>query len=304
VYKDILIDLYYKPEFNSKPRNQSIKEKLNCSIEINNPTYGLYRNERRSSMYKYIAAELVWYFSGDNKLEFIEKYAKFWETIKNEDDTLNSAYGNLIFKELNEYGLTQWEWATSSLLKDKDTRQAILHFNNSSHQYSTNKDVVCTMYGIFHIRNNKLEFTLHMRSNDVILGLPTDMAFFTLLHQQMHSYLKKEYKIEISFPAKLYEETFQPLKALFIRHEGSHVVFGHKGNSPLFQQEISSMIEAKIAVNIENIDVFLKDSINITLYFSNGIKKHSLKLSETLTYNGKQLSKSDFTKINTLTMEI
>ncbi len=136
-------------------------------------------------------------------------------------------------------------------------------------------------------------------------GKYSSMSFYPkFLIRNAGNIVEKEYKIEISFPAKLYEETFQPLQALFIRHEGSHVVFGHKGNSSLFQQEISSMIEAKIAVNTENIDVFLKDSINITLYFSNGIKKHNLKLSDTLTYNGKQLEKSDFTYIRSLTMEI
>jgi len=136
-------------------------------------------------------------------------------------------------------------------------------------------------------------------------GKYSSMSFYPkFLIRNAGNIVEKEYKIEISFPAKLYEETFQPLQALFIRHEGSHVVFGHKGNSPLFQQEIASMIEAKIAVNTENIDVFLKDSINITLYFSNGIKKHNLKLSDTLTYNGKQLEKSDFTNVKALTMEI
>lgn len=136
-------------------------------------------------------------------------------------------------------------------------------------------------------------------------GKYSSMSFYPkFLIRNAGNIVEKDYKIEISFPAKLYEESFQPLQALFIRHDGSHVVFGHKGNNPLFQQEISTMIEGKIAVNSENIDVFLKDNINITLYFSNGIKKHSLKLSETLTYNGKQLEKSDFSNVKTLTMEI
>ncbi|HOZ31200.1 MAG TPA: ATP-binding protein [Bacteroidales bacterium] len=136
-------------------------------------------------------------------------------------------------------------------------------------------------------------------------GKYTAMSFYPkLLIRNAGNIVEKDYKIEISFPAKLYEESFQPLQALFIRHEGSHVVFGNTGNHPLFQQEISTMIEAKIAVNTENIDVFLKEYMNITLYFSNGIKKHSLKLSDTLTYNGKTIRKEDFTNIRTLTMEL
>ncbi len=136
-------------------------------------------------------------------------------------------------------------------------------------------------------------------------GKYSAMSFYPkLLIRNAGNIVEKDYKIEVSFPAKLYEESFQPLQSLFIRHEGSHVVFGNKGNHPLFQQEIATMIEAKIAVNTENLDVFLKDYLNVTLYFSNGIKKHSLKLSDTLTYNGKALGKEDFTNVRTLTMEL
>lgn len=129
-------------------------------------------------------------------------------------------------------------------------------------------------------------------------GKYSSMSFYPkLLIRNAGNIVEKDYKIEISFPAVLYEESFQPLQALFIRHEGSHVVFGQKGNAPIFQEEISTMIEAKIAVNHENIEEFLKEFMNIKLYFSNGIKKHSIKLSETLTYNGKKLKKDDFTGI-------
>jgi thymidylate synthase len=127
---------------------------------------------------------------GRNDVEYIAKYAKFWESIKNEDDTVNSSYGYLLFNNLNEHSLTQYQWALESLLNDKDSRQAILHFNLPIHQRHGNKDFVCTVYGIFQIRNNRLNFTIHMRSNDVILGLPTDIAFFAVLQSQMLSHLQ------------------------------------------------------------------------------------------------------------------
>ena len=136
-------------------------------------------------------------------------------------------------------------------------------------------------------------------------GKYSSMSFYPkILIRNAGNVVEKDYKVEISFPAKLYEESFQPLQSLFIRHDGSYVVFGQKGNNPLFQQEISTMIEAKIAVTIENIDVFMKEYINITLYFSNGIKKHSLKLCDTLTYNGKYLKKEDFSEVRVLKMDI
>ena len=49
------------------------------------------------------------------------------------------------------------------------------------------------MYGIFHIRNNKLFLTINMRSNDAILGTATDIAFFTVLQQQALKHLQVTY---------------------------------------------------------------------------------------------------------------
>ena len=50
------------------------------------------------------------------------------------------------------------------------------------------------MYAIFHIREDRLNLTVHMRSNDIILGLPTDFAFFTTLQSHMLMHLQKVHK--------------------------------------------------------------------------------------------------------------
>jgi thymidylate synthase len=110
---------------------------------------------------------------------------------------LNSSYGNLIFRELNEHGHTQYNWVIKSLLKDKDSRQAFMHFNKPRHQFQENKDQVCTLNAIFHIRDNKLNMTLTMRSNDVILGFMTDFTFFSILHQQVYLLVLVHQKVRL-----------------------------------------------------------------------------------------------------------
>jgi thymidylate synthase len=190
VYEELLHELMNDPEYVTQPRDMKINELCDVALVIEDPLSCLYENEVRSSQFKYIAAEFLWYFMGRNDVEYISKYAKFWETIQNEDGTVNSAYGNLIFNKKNEYGFTQYEWALESLLKDKDSRQAVLHFNLPSHQWNGNRDFVCTMYAIFQIRNSRLNFTVSMRSNDVILGLPTDVAFFVTLQSQLLNHLR------------------------------------------------------------------------------------------------------------------
>jgi thymidylate synthase len=133
-YHSILYDLLYRPDYDVKPRDLRVKEILNCCVHIEEPMVNMYTNKYRSAPLKYIAAEILWYFSGSNLPNFIEKYASMWTSLTNSDGTLNSAYGNLIFHNKNNYGLSQYEWVIESLKRDKDSRQAFMHFNLPSHQ--------------------------------------------------------------------------------------------------------------------------------------------------------------------------
>jgi len=216
VYREILEDLLNDSDFIASPRGMEVKEIRDCSMEIKFPTMNLYKNKYRSSPEKYIAAELLWYFAGTNNPEFIEHYASMWKNIHNADGTVNSSYGNLLFTEKNEHGFTQYQWAIESLKRDKDTRQAFMHFNKPEHQFFENKDQVCTMQAIFHIRDNQLFMTITMRSNDVILGFMTDWAFFSTLHYHVYNQLLPYYKdlkmgsyTHISHSMHLYERHYE-----------------------------------------------------------------------------------------------
>lgn len=222
LYSKCLRDLLRSPEFVTSPRGMKILENTNVALVLENPLSCLYSNQRRSSQKKYISAELLWYFMGRKDVEFIKDYAKFWTSIQNEDGTVNSAYGNLVFTKKNRFGYSQYDWALKSLIKDRDSRQAVLHFNMPEHQYLTNKDFVCTMYAIFQLREDRLNLTVSMRSNDVILGLPTDVAFFATLQGQMLSHLKSKYPdirlgtyTHIANSLHLYEHHFKLVEEMF-----------------------------------------------------------------------------------------
>jgi thymidylate synthase len=178
-----------------------------------------YTNKYRSSQLKYIAAEILWYFSCTDNPGFIENYASLWKSLHNPNGSVNSAYGNLIFTEMTPHCHTQYEWVIESLKRDKDTRQAFMHFNKPSHQFFENKDQVCTLNALFHIREDKLYMTVTMRSNDVIYGFMTDWTFFTVLMQHVYLHMKKYYpKLElgsythISHSMHLYERHYDLVK--------------------------------------------------------------------------------------------
>jgi len=213
-YLGSLQDIYFNPDYKSAPRGLPCREKTDYSFRVLNPinepivTKDLDRNKVIAD---YTAKEVELYDSCTNLATDFGKASKFWLNLANPDGTVNSAYGYLIWKNKShghgyyemlskgQQGLvkdnmrTPWEWAKESLIADKDTRQAILRFSLPEHQWHGNKDQTCTMHANFLIRDDKLNLSVVMRSNDLVLGLVYDMPWFVSLIDRMVEELKPTY---------------------------------------------------------------------------------------------------------------
>lgn len=126
----------------------------------------------------YALGELIWYFSGDNHLDFINKFSSVWNKLSDDGKTCNSAYGYLLQEK---FGFNQIDTIVNLLKKDNDTRRAVLNLNYANKSVITTKDEPCTVCIQFFIRNHKLNTTVYMRSNDLYTGFPYDILFFTEL---------------------------------------------------------------------------------------------------------------------------
>lgn len=210
--------------YSTSPRGQKINENINSIFVLTDPTSNLFScPDDRSVTHQtgYLKRELTLYLAATNSAELFTKASAFWDKIKNSDNTINSAYGNLIFNPSLSDGRSQWEWAKDSLIKDMDSRQAIVRFNNTIHQTSDVKDFPCTLVGIFHIRNNALQLTINMRSNDIRKGFQYDLPFFTLMQYLMYLELKPYYPdltlgsyVHIANSFHLYESDFEYAKTI------------------------------------------------------------------------------------------
>jgi len=175
----------YKSE--STPRELKVKEALMASIDIN-PVEPIADFKVRPFNFKYFAGELAWYLHRDRKIDYISHFSSFWKDLTNPgDNTVNSNYGSLVFNN------QQLGWVIDSLVKDKNSRQAIMLFNRPEFQFKENRDFVCTMYANFFIRNNKLHMKIQMRSNDIFFGLTFDAPFFSFLQQTVYQILLETY---------------------------------------------------------------------------------------------------------------
>ena len=180
---DICKALYYHGKKVS-PRGMETLELQNYLVEFDanaDPTITI--PERKLNI-KYLSAELSWYKSGDPSISFISKYSTFWEKLTDNNNTVNSNYGKLAL--VDKYnGSNQYEWCMQQLLKDPNTRQAIINYNQPQHKYPTNKDFVCTIAQQFIVNEGKLDTIVFMRSNDLIYGFSYDVPWFNYLHKKL-----------------------------------------------------------------------------------------------------------------------
>lgn len=84
----------------------------------------------------------------------------------------------------------QFEFALNKLVADSDSRQAVVTLWNPEYDNQPGKrDYPCTVLHQFRIRNNKLNMSVYMRSNDVWLGAAYDFFQFTRVQIAMASVL-------------------------------------------------------------------------------------------------------------------
>lgn len=230
-YLGTLADVYDHPEYVCSPRGQQIREKIDYQFKILKPiaeTIVTKDDKRNKVIESYTKKETELYNSCTNKAKDFAQASKFWEQIANADGTINSAYGHLIWKKksmgdaiqelsyVDNSGMmpivlipnslsasgaikhqackrTPWNWAKESLMADKHTRQAFVKFSLPEHQWMGNKDQTCTMHANFLIREDRLNLSVVMRSNDLTLGLVYDMPWFISLINRMVNELKPTY---------------------------------------------------------------------------------------------------------------
>ena len=171
----------------SQPRDLKVKEAILTNFIID-PRQPIANFPQRKFNWKYLAGELAWYLKQDRDVNYIGAFSNFWSHITNPNSNeINSNYGSLVFNA------KQFGWVVDSLVADKNSRQAIMFFNQPKFQFEGNKDFVCTMYANFFIRNNALHMKIQMRSNDIFYGLTFDAPFFSFLQQSVYLKLKETY---------------------------------------------------------------------------------------------------------------
>jgi thymidylate synthase len=154
----------------ASPRGRKTRELLGPTLMVE--PWAWFINHRLMPLnYKYVRTELEWYMNGRLEDLSICDHASTWKDCVT-DGRLNSNYGY--------YFLDQVAHVVTLLSRDPDSRRAVININRPEHNYMSNKDVPCTMYMNFMIRDGQVHSFVRMRSQDAYYGLRNDIPAFQM----------------------------------------------------------------------------------------------------------------------------
>lgn len=152
-------------------------ELIGVQIVLMSPRARLSRTETRGKPFSCLG-ELIWYLSGEDRLDFIQNYIPAYRDESDDGVTIRGAYGPRLFKQR---GHNQIENVVELLMRRPTSRKAVIQLFNAEDLNGTFSDIPCTTTLQFLVRDGKLDMITTMRSNDSYKGLPHDVFCFTML---------------------------------------------------------------------------------------------------------------------------
>ena len=147
---------------------------------------------------KSIIYELLWLISGDTNIKYLHDHkVTIWDEWANADGDLGPVYGAQ-WRNWNNEGIDQIQQVIDSIKTNPNSRRHIVTAWNPSvlpdeHEKDFSKNVAagkaalppCHAFFQFYVINNKLSCQLYQRSADVFLGVPFNIASYSLLTMMM-----------------------------------------------------------------------------------------------------------------------
>ncbi|MFA6095392.1 MAG: thymidylate synthase [Candidatus Paceibacterota bacterium] len=127
-------------------------------------------------------AEQIWFISGSRKPEdFLRDYTKIWDEFTNPNDVVTVAYG---YRWRKHFGRDQLGKLVELLGRDPSSRHGVIVTWDPSADGlggAQKKNVPCPYTFTVNIIGGRLHMHNIIRSNDFILGAPSDVSGFALL---------------------------------------------------------------------------------------------------------------------------
>jgi len=164
------------------PRGQKTREIEDAIIRIDDVYNTLPMNVKRKAVPGIGAVEACQLLSGTSFPDLVMMVGPQFKNYAEDNGIFHGAYGPRT--------KGQYHAVIERLKNDPDSRQAVVTIWNPQYDLQWNKrDYPCTILHQFRIRDNKLNMSVYMRSNDVWLGAAYDFFQFTRVQIAMASVL-------------------------------------------------------------------------------------------------------------------
>jgi thymidylate synthase len=184
-YQKAILDIMNKgyEEYNERTGHKiKILPGVNLRVEQGFPLLTL-----RKIPVKLFVAEMIWFIMGSkNPEDFVNKYTGIWKDFTEVDGTVAAAYG---YRWRKHFGRDQLGQLVKHLNVEPHSRQGVIvtwdpaddGLYGENLKSTAKKNVPCPYTFTVNIIGNKLHLHNIVRSNDMMLGCPHDVAGFSLL---------------------------------------------------------------------------------------------------------------------------
>lgn len=170
---------------------------------------------------KLFVAEQIWFLTGSRRpFEFVDKFTKIWRDFTNLNRVVSTAYG---YRWRKHFGRDQINALIYLLEQEPSSRHGVVvawdPSNDGLNPNLQKKNIPCPYSFTVNIIGGKLHFHNIVRSNDMILGFPHDVAGFALLQRILAARLgvaTGQYSHSIS-NAHIYDIHYDVAEALIAR---------------------------------------------------------------------------------------
>jgi thymidylate synthase len=173
-------------------RNGPTREILHVAISVSDPRQRWVVSRNPPMNIAFALAEIVWIMAGRNDSVFLNYFNRGLPKYCGNGPTYHGAYGHRLRKRLK---VDQLARAYQALNKNPDSRQVVLQFWDGTVDLPkedgqpSSEDIPCNVVAMLKVRDDALEWTQIIRSNDVFLGLPYNFVQFTTMQEILAGWL-------------------------------------------------------------------------------------------------------------------
>jgi thymidylate synthase len=167
------------------PRSMATRELIGQTFSLTRPRARIVQARARRWSLPLAIGEFCWHASASDDVEALAYYAPRWRAFSADGRTVRgSCYGRRIFGS-DRNGRSRWDALLALLRADSETRRAVIDLSGDDLLNPDAPDVSCTSTFQVFVRDGHLHASVHMRSNDVVWGLPYDVFLFTMLQEML-----------------------------------------------------------------------------------------------------------------------